>query len=189
MPKMDLQYILDNYTKTLCGKIFKYTVHNKTKNLYDELTIRFYNENLCHLLGLQHVYENSKKHLGESGYELIKNGKITVKSLKQHNEKGYNFIKIKLKHFDEIYDIITTGKLIKFRQENCYPRTYITADFILIKDNVTYILHLFLRKESESNNIYSPVSFIVHTEKDKHYLQYISNQTYKKISSFEEMNI
>ena len=78
-------------------------------------------------MGLQHVYINSKKHLGENGYNLIKNETITIKSLKQHNEKGYNFIKIKLKHFDEIYDIIINGKLICFNPDKISPKTYISA--------------------------------------------------------------
>ena len=59
MAKIDLKTLLDNYTNNLCGKIFKYSVLNRTKKTNDTIIIRFYNENLCHLLGLQHVYDNS----------------------------------------------------------------------------------------------------------------------------------
>ncbi len=189
MSTTNLKQLLENYNKNLCNKVFKYTVFNKTKNNTDILIIRFYKENLCHLLGLQHVYNDSKKFLGESGYKLIYNQKVTVKSLKEHNKDGYNFIKIKLKHFDEIYDIIKNGKLIYFDKYKCHPRTYISADFMLIKDNTTYILHLFLRKETDNTDNYSPVSFIIHTNKDKHYHQYINKQTPKKILSFEEITL
>ena len=189
MPKINLKLLLENYSNNLCNKIFKYTVLNRTKNKDDNVIIRFYNENLCHLLGLQHVYDKSTKYLGESGYNLIKEEKLTVNSLKQHNAKGYNYIKIKLKHFDEIYDIMTNGVLIRFKPELVYPRTIITADFLLIKDNATYILHLFLRKEYENSDNYAPVSFVVHTDKDDHYRQYINHPEYKRITSFEEIKL
>lgn len=189
MAKIDLKTLLDNYTSNLCGKIFKYAVLNRTKKTNDAIIIRFYNENLCHLLGLQHVYDNSTKYLGESGYNLINEGKLTTKSLKQHNEKGFNFIKIKLKHFDEIYDIMVYGKLIRFNPDKVFPRTYITADFMLIKDNTTYILHLFLRRENQNSSNYAPVSFVIHTSKDDRYNQFINNQEYKKIVDFEEIKV
>lgn len=188
MSKIDLKLLLDNYTQKLCCKIFKYSIWNQTKKIAEDITIRFYKENLCHLLGLQHVYTTSV-YLGESGYNLIDSGKLTVKSLKNHNEKGYKFIKIKLKHFDEIYDIILHGQLIRFSWDKIYPRTYISADFMLVKENTTYILHLFLRKENDDSNVFAPVSFVVHTNKDEHYYQFLNNPEYKKIVNFEEIVI
>lgn len=186
---VNLQNLLKNYTNNLCNKAFKYELQNKTQKCNDSVIIRFYKENLCHLLGLQHVFDNSKKHLGKSGYDLIKNNFLITSDLKKHNEKKYNYIKSKLSHFDEIYDILKTGQFIGFKQENCFPSTIITADFLLIKNNYTYILHLFLRKELNSKKHYSPISFIVHTNKDKHFYQYINNQTYKEIIKFEEIII
>ena len=189
MQKISLKLLLNNYNCNLCNKIFKYTVLNRTRNNGDRIIIRFYNENLCHLLGLQHVYHKSSKYLGKNGYNLIEDEKLTIKSLKKHNEKGYNFIKIKLKHFDEIYDIMINGSLIRFNPDKVFPKTYISADFMLVKDNTTYILHLFLRRENNNTDNYAPVSFVVHTDKDKHYHQYINHPEYKKIISFEEIRL
>lgn len=59
---------------------------------------------------------------------------------------------------------------------------------MLIKDNTTYILHLFLRRENIKANTFAPVSFIVHTSKDKHYSKFINSSKYKKIINFEEIN-
>ena len=47
----DLDEILDVYEMQLCNRIFRYQLNNKI-----DIEIVFYVENLCHLLGLQHVY-------------------------------------------------------------------------------------------------------------------------------------
>lgn len=183
MTKIDLKKLVVNYTDNLCRKTFKYVIHNKTKNVFENIIIRFYIENCCHLLGLQHIFGiNNNDYLGEKGYNRIIDEKITIKSMKKHDAKQYNYIKIKLEHFDEIYDIMLHGELIKFNKEICKPRSKIRADFVLFKDNKTYILHLFLKSESPGSEQYAVVSFVVNTIKDDNYKHYIDEQEYKKIS-------
>lgn len=186
MGKIDLKELLENYTDTLCDKTFKYTIRNKTKNTDEIIKIRFYRENLCHLLGLQHVYTASPKtHLGAAGYKMIDEKKLTVKSLKKHNEKAYGFIKFKLSHFNEIYDILTNGELIVYDEVKTFPKSSIKADFLLYRDSVTYILHLFLIQEYD--NYYVPKSFVVQSRNDKYPDKYIKNQIHKSIIDFQEI--
>ena len=40
-----------------CHKIFKYELNNKIN-----IEVIFYIEGLCHLLGIQHVYDNDKRY-------------------------------------------------------------------------------------------------------------------------------
>ncbi len=186
MGKISLKHLLEHYTLTLCDRTFKYTIHNKTKNSDETIKIHFYRENLCHLLGLQHIYDDApKNYLGAAGYKLIKEEKLTIKSLKKHNEKAYSFIKLKLSHFNEIHDILTNGKLIVFDENKSHPKSIIKADFLLYKDEVTYILHLFLIQEYD--NYFVPKSFVVQSKNDKFSDKYIKNQIHKTIVNFQEI--
>ncbi len=96
----ELNQLLDIYEKELCNHIFKYQLNYKI-----DIEIAFYKENLCHLLGLQHIYGKNRKYLGINGYDKIK--------------------KNQLKRSD-----------------------------------------LFLRQENSRTNQYSPVSFVVKSDKD-----------------------
>lgn len=180
----ELIELLDFYENELCNLKFKYQLNNKW-----DIEIVFYVEDFCHLLGIQHVHEKDKRYLGMSGYEKIKNKTLTRRSLKQHNEKGYNYIKIKLEHFDEIRNMMSAGEFIKFYQYKVEPPTTIVADFIIYQDNKEYILHLFLRRGNEKSNQYNPISFIVKSIKDKNRDQYIKGQEHKKITKFEIINL
>lgn len=176
----ELEELLENYEKNLCNRIFKYELNNKIN-----IEIVFYIENFCHLLGIQHVLGKNKKYLGINGYNKIKNKQLQRKHLKKHNKAEYNKIEIRLDHFDEISNMLMSGKFIKFYQYRTKPLSTIVADFVIYHDKKEYILHLFLRQENENTNQYSPVSFIVKSNNDKNREQYILGQEYKKITSFE----
>ena len=49
--------LLEYYEQNLCHKIFKYELNNKIN-----IEVIFYIEGLCHLLGIQHVYDNDKRY-------------------------------------------------------------------------------------------------------------------------------
>lgn len=176
----DLADLLENYENNLCNKIFRYQLNYKI-----DIDIVFYLENFCHLLGIQHIYGKDKKYLGVKGYNKVKNKELCRKDLKNHNKKEYSKLEIKLNHFDEIYEMLKAGQFIKFYQYRTIPYTTIVADFIIYQDQKEYILHLFLKKENDSSNQYSPISFIVKSSKDRNKEQYIKGQEYKKITSFE----
>lgn len=182
MPKVDLQELLTEYENNLCNKLFRYELSNNNK-----VEVIFYKEQFCHLLGLQYIYNHDKHYLGKNGYDKIKAGTITTDSLITHNKKQYNYIKDRLYYFNEISELMLSGQLIRFYQDRTNPKTQITAEYLIIKDNKTYTLHLFLRKEgiSESNDQYAPVSFIIKSEKDDKKRQYIDRQEFKTIISRE----
>ncbi len=160
MDDLSLKLLLNDYTVNLCNRLFVLTLENEK-----EIKIRFFKESMCHLLGLQHVYDNDRKYLGAKGYEKIKNEEITIQSLKKHNKSQYNFIKNRLFHFNEIIEVLREGDLVKFSQEKVKRGTYITADFVLFKDKQKYLLHLFLIKELNTE-IYTPKSFFTLSETD-----------------------
>lgn len=176
----DLKELLEYYEQNLCHKIFKYELNNKIN-----IEVIFYIEGLCHLLGIQHIYDNDKRYLGRRGYNLIKTEKLKRANLKKHNEAEYKKIKLRLRHFDEIGELLCSGTFLKFYPERVKPRTQIRADFIIYRDKKEYLLHLFLIKENDRTNQYSPISFIVKKINDKSKEQYIKNQEYKKITAFE----
>lgn len=178
--KKDLKELLEYYEQNLCHKVFKYELNNKMN-----IEIIFYIEGFCHLPGIQHVFNNDRHYLGKRGYNLIKTEKLKRVDLKKHNEAEYKKLKLKLQHFDEIEELLCSGTFLKFYQERAKPRTKIRADFLIYRDNKKYLLHLFLVKENNKTDQYSPISFIVKSIKDKNKEQYIKNQEYKKITAFE----
>ena len=175
MEELDLKTLLKNYSEQLCKKIFVLTLANKS-----EIKIRFFKESMCHLLGLQHIYNNDRKYLGANGYKKIENDIITIKDLKKHNKSQYAFIKNRIIHFDEIIDILREGELVKFSKEKVKRGTYITADFVLYKDNQKYLLRLFLIKELKTD-IYTPKSFFTISEDDDKSIYIKTNRPLKII--------
>lgn len=173
----ELKDLLVEYEQNLCDKLFVLVLSNKK-----EINFRFFREDLCHLMGIQHVYGKSKAYLGKTGYERIQNEEIKLKSLKNVNKSGYSQIKERLQHFDEIYELVTQGDIVLYDILKVYPPTKIEADFCIHKDNTTYILHLFLKKEL-NNSLYAPISFVVKTCNDDNYKQFLKNQKYQKIIS------
>ena len=177
MSKFTLKSILQDYEQDLCGKTFFYELNNKW-----EVNLVFHKEDFCHLIGLQHVYGKDKRYLGTSGYRSIVDEKITVSSLMKHNKKGFNYIKKRLEYFSKIYELLTTGDVVKFYADRVRPRTTVVADFLVKDGRKEVMLHLFMRRESGSQ--FSPVSFIVKSQKDKYPNQYIAGQEHKTITTF-----
>ena len=100
MSKIVLLDLLQSYEKELCNKIFSFKLSNG-----QIIKLRFFKEQLCHLLGIQHIYENDRKYLGAKGYDKILSEEITVSALKKHNKSEYAKIKERLEHFDEIPEL------------------------------------------------------------------------------------
>ena len=180
---MILKTILDEYEQTLCNKIFRYELSGKL-----EIDLVFYAENFCHLMGFHHVYVRDKRYLGASGYKMVQDGKLTVDILKQHNEKGFNFIKNKIENFSSIYELLTKGKITGFDTSKVICDTIISASLVIYYKKKEVLLHLFLRKERDDSNQYAPVSFIVKSLKDKNYDQFIARQRHIAIVKFEIIN-
>lgn len=177
MKRPELKDLANYYDSELCGNCFRYKVKN-----HSDIQVNFYRENLCHLLGIQHI-THKRKYLGASGYDMIHEGKLTTEKLILYDKKKYNFIKSRMEHFTEIRDLLQCPKLYKFYQERVYPPTRIQADFVFHEDKCKYRLHLFVTKETMNNeNLdYSPDSFVVKSVSDPNANQYIDRQEYKCI--------
>lgn len=186
MLKIDLQQIQTDYEKNLCNKVFRYELQGNRI-----VEIIFYREHFCHLIGLQYIYGRNKNYLGKNGYDKINNGEITIDSLIAHNKLQYGYIKSRIEHFNEIAELMDNGQFIRFYQDRTNPKTQIEAEYLIVRGNKTYTLHLFLRKEtlSDSSNQYAPISFIVKSEKDKAKRQYTDRQEFKTILNKKVINI
>lgn len=177
MSNVELRALLSEYENNLCDKTFRYELADGTV-----IDVMFYREQFCHLLGLQHIfYENKSACTGIKGYSKIKNGKLTVKELKNHNKEKYNSVKERLNNFSKLYQLMIKGELVKFYVDRTRPSTVISADFVIFQKETEHILHLFLRKENTDSNIFAPVSFVIKSVNDKAPKQFIEFQEYKKI--------
>jgi len=183
MGKLNLKSILSTYERTLCDKTFTYELNGKWN-----INLIFYREHFCHLAGLQYVYGRDKRFLGANGYRRIAENKLTIDSIRNHNEKGFNYIKGKLEFFDKIYDLLINGSAIKFYADRAKPHTIIVADFLFYHKDKEMLLHLFMRRENEKTEQFAPVSFIVKSPNDKSYQQYIMGQERKTITKFEVLD-
>lgn len=181
---MTLLGILRNYENKLCNKKFCYELNGK-----DKVHLVFYTENFCHLLGLHYVYHKDRRYLGARGYDLVSREKVTIESMKKHNEKGYNYIKLKIDNFNNIYDILTNGKITKFDVTKTFGDSLISANLVVYYKNKELLLHLFLRKEQEHTSQYTAISFIVKSEKEKNYNQYVARQKHMSVTNFEIVDI
>lgn len=153
MQEVNLKCLLQNYRDNLCNRIFVFVLSEN-----EEFKIRFFDESACHLIGIQHVFGNDKWYLGARGCRKIDNESININRLKLHNKKGFNFIKERLEHFDEIIDILKNGELFRYMPEKVNGGTLIRAEFLMNKNNQSYILHLFLTKE-KNTDIYTPICY------------------------------
>ena len=176
MQSVNLQELLKDYENSLCDRIFEYELANSQL-----VQVSFYREQLCHLLGLQYVFEHNRHYLGIEGFNKIKNAKITSEKLRNHNREQYNFIKERLNNFEKVKQLMSEGQFIRFYQDRTHPATKIQADFIIFQKETAHILHLFLRKEQKNKDVYAPVSFVVKSLDDKSVNQFIQNQEYKPI--------
>lgn len=66
MQEVNLKQLLINYTTNLCDKRFVFTLPKDKK-----ITVVFFRESLCHLMGLQHIFNNNTRYLGGKGYRKI----------------------------------------------------------------------------------------------------------------------
>lgn len=176
MHSVNLQNLLTDYENSLCDKTFKYELANN-----QIVCVSFYREQLCHLLGLQYVYDHDRHYLGIEGFKKIQDGSLTSNKLKSHNIGQYNYIKERLNNFYKIKQLMDEGQFIKFYRDRTHPSSRIEADFIIFQKETAHILHLFLRKEQADKNIYAPVSFVIKSLKDETAQQYLQHQEYKQI--------
>ena len=180
-----LQEIQQYYATNLENKTFRYTLRGG-----QILELRFYQQSLCHLLGIQHIMHHNKKFIGLSGYQKIQAGTLTLDTLRKRDALQYKQMYHRMQELHKLGEVLQRGAMYRFyilRQ----PRTKIKADYLLYWCNAEQLYHnLFLAKEKsllparQTDNSYSAISYVVMTEKDNHDM-YIEQQEYKQILKFE----
>lgn len=73
--KLSLLDIVSTFEEKIQNKMFCYTLSNS-----QTIRIAIYQEQICHLLGIQYVFGHDKRYLGAKGYQSIKSENITIDS-------------------------------------------------------------------------------------------------------------
>ena len=166
-----LKAIQEFHDENLAKNIYGYKLNNGF-----ELKIRFYKENLPHLLGIQKVVKDTrmkKLYQGKNGYDGIVNRSITIEKLKQldnqlkDKDKQLNAIAPKITCFHLIPKLLSSCQVIKFYPERVKGKCSLKSEFILFDEKLGIKLHLGVLKSSDNSNVYVPESFIPKGTRDR----------------------
>ncbi len=166
---LTLKEIQEYHDSVLLGKTYRYTVRQHKKKETFQIDIRFFKENLPHLLGIQKVAPpySSRAYKGKDGYDGIANETITLDKLynfdaqRKDRDKKLPFIESRLTHFFLMEELLLNCKIVKFSAENVDGFCEINSEFILYHDDLGVRLHLGVVQEQDDKNLYSPETFIV----------------------------
>lgn len=196
---MTLKDLQEYYDSILVGKTYIYTLRPNKKKETIEIKIKFFKENLPHLLGIQKVVPSYEKKLyqGKRGYEGILNETITLEKLKGFDkqkakkDKKIPLIEKKLMYFKLIDKLLLNCKIVKFYPDKITGFTSINSEFILYLDELGVRLHLGAIKNDNSKDIlYYPETFIVTDIKRRGFDRFTKSppQTYMNIESLRIIN-
>ncbi|MED4534850.1 PBECR4 domain-containing protein [Metabacillus fastidiosus] len=161
---ISLQTIQEFYKEHLCNRLFVFELEDDSRPV---VKLRFEENNLPHLLGIQHIMKGIKKshlYIGQSGYDLMKNGTLTLNLLKTTNKSWYKSKKDRILYFPFVYQILNNPTAIIF--DNSIANTNIDVDIILYNKLNNIYLHLGIDRSSGSE-FYYPKSFY-DRKKDDH---------------------
>ena len=158
LPKISeitLKLLQEFYDIHICPNIYVFELENK-----NSIKLEFLDVNLCHLMGLQHIvpYKLKKFYGGENGYMGIFNEDITIKKLKDIDERKFSRDKDKILCFSFIYQLLRNCEIIRFN--NITGHSKITCEFILYNTHYERRIHLGIEKD-EVRGVYYPRTFIV----------------------------
>lgn len=191
IPSIDqcnLKSILKFHDEILAKNIYAYKLSNGF-----ELKIRFYTENLPHLLGIHKVVHDKKLqklYQGKNGYDGIVNGDITIEKLKKldnqlkKQDKQLKAITTKITCFHLIPKLLSNCQIVKFYSDRVSGNCTLKSEFILFDEEVGIKLHLGVLRSSKNSNIYVPETFIPKGPRDRdknRLIHTIPKQEFKKI--------
>ncbi|MGL5085394.1 MAG: PBECR4 domain-containing protein [Clostridium sp.] len=174
IPSIDecnLKSIQEFHDETLAKNIYAYKLNNGL-----ELKIRFYTENLSHLLGIHKVVKDKnlqKLYQGKNGYDGIVNGDITIEKLKKldnqlkKEDKQLKAITGKITCFHLIPKLLSNCQIVKFYSNRVLGNCNLKSEFILFDEELGIKLHLGVLKSSQGANIYVPETFIPKGSRDR----------------------
>lgn len=163
--------LLREYYETYLNPFeYHYNVIDET-NQYD-IELRFDQENLCHLLGLESIvkYNINRNELhnykGQKGWNNIKDGNITINSLKDINKSRFKSGKDKMVFFYLVPNLIKTPKAIYFDNSLLEPPTRIHSKIIFFSEYFNSILHLGI-EPNDDKLYYVPRTLLIERITDK----------------------
>lgn len=194
VPKLEdcnLKLLQELHDQLLGRYIFAYKLSNGS-----ELRVRFYTENLPHLLGIQKVVKEKNLvglYKGRKGYEGIVNERVTIDHLikldnqLKNEDKQLAKISSKITCFHLIPKLLDECKLVKFYPERVGGRCTLRSNFILFHEALGLKLHLGVLKDTNDSIIYVPETFIVKGPRDRDRNRLTTNQEFKAIIEREKI--
>lgn len=201
--RLDLKILVEYYKKYLSNKSFKFKIKLKNSKEMMDIDIRFYDENLPHLLGIQKIVENTElrnqkyKYQGAEGLKRILNNKITIKSLKEldkqlrpkqkenRNKLIFPSIEDRITHMHLIPKLMRECKIIQFNSDNVTKfyggNCSIKSNFILHSIEYNVKLQLGVIKEKGTPIYFVPETFIVTSIRRKDVDRLTIGQRYAEI--------
>ena len=161
---ISLQEIQQFYIDNLENRIFRYKLRGG-----QVIDLAFHKENLCHLLGIQHIFPKNKEFVGIRGYKKIQDGTLTIATMRKYNATQYRQMRNRIEKFMEVAHLLVSGSIYKFyfmRQKE----SNIRADFI---DGYR------IDRDAEEQ-----LEMLVMKEKDDHD-KYIRDKEYKEVEAFQ----
>ncbi|MCU5096132.1 PBECR4 domain-containing protein [Bacillus wiedmannii] len=159
MSHLSLLTIQQFYKEHLCGRRFIYSTDDPHR---PTIRLRFKEEELCHLLGFQHIFEKQRfgsTYIGESGYNLMRSGELTFDFIKETNEEGLKQYENRMLFFPFVHQILKNPDSVIF-DPKCVPfKTKLQADLIFYNEQNRRYLHLFLDHYKKRPGNYFPRSF------------------------------
>lgn len=188
IPKLEecsLKLIQEFHDEIIAKYIYVYKLKNGT-----ELRIRFYKENLPHLLGIHKVVKDKKLrklYQGENGYNRIVSGDIDIQDLKnkdnqlKDHEKKLGEITPKITCFHLIPKLLEECTIVKFYPERVRGNCTLKSEFILFHEELGIKLHLGVLKDTINSTVYVPETFIPKSARARDKNRYTEGQEFKAI--------
>lgn len=205
LKKLDLSILAEYYCEHLVNKSFKFKIRLHRSKEEFEIDIRFFEDNMPHLLGIQKVVENTKyrdqmyKYEGNIGYKGIVDRAITIDSLREldkelrskgngytgYGQDGFKSIEYRIIYFYMLPRLMEECKMVKFSAEkvtryfggNCCLK----SDFILFHNELGVKLQLGVIKEKNGKMYYVPETFIPTKISKRNAERLTKGQTYANI--------
>lgn len=160
------------YEEYLMSKIFVFEIDEPSQPV---INLIFEADNLCHLMGFQHIFEgeqNATDYQGYDGYCKLENCEVTMDTFEEPRIKDkYKENRERILYFPFLYQLVTNPTVILFDPKKLDGKTKISTEFIFYNPVNNRYLHLGLDKH-EGTNSYFPRTFFVRKKND-----YIEDQT------------
>ncbi|HFD2046141.1 TPA: hypothetical protein ACF2DM_003047 [Clostridium perfringens] len=193
MSEVTLKGLQEFYIQELMNNTYKYDYDYKEINdKVDEVSkihLHFYESNMCHLLGIQHIVDslyNKNTYTGELGFNKIKDDELTIDILKSISKSKFKSQKDRFKYFKLIKNIIESPDLILYNSNK--NKSNIKSKYIMYKLIGNSYVHLgidvkeCLNVDGKLVDICFPRTFLI---EKKLGMKFIENQTELVVKSSE----